>query len=87
MTFQCKICTCLGTSYTITCGEHLLNEFESGQIDFDVTEVITHPKYTSAANGYDIAVFKVDDQKANTANRQVKCQSRKNVEVRLMRSC
>ena len=41
------------------CGEHLLNTREQGQIDFDVTEVIVHPKYVRSDDGYDIAIFKV----------------------------
>ena len=50
-----------GRSYTITCGEHLLNTYEIGQITFDVTEVIIHPDYRGADKGYDIAVFKVSN--------------------------
>ena len=59
-----------GNRYTITCGEHLLNEVQNGQLDFEVTKVIIHPNYHGADKGYDIAVFKVNDQKADTVNRE-----------------
>jgi len=45
--------------YTVTCGEHQLNVEESFQVDFPVTEVVVHPNYKSAPDGYDIAIYKV----------------------------
>jgi len=45
--------------YTVTCGEHQLNVEENFQIDLPVTEVIVHPDYKTAPEGFDIAVYKV----------------------------
>ena len=47
----------------------MLDSRESSEIEFEVTEVIVHPNYKGADKGYDIAIFKVNDQKANTASR------------------
>ena len=55
----------LGSKYSITCGEHLLNADEDGQVTFEVTEVIPHPKYHGADKGYDIAIFKINHEKAD----------------------
>ena len=48
-----------GNRYYITCGEHELNNKEAEEIEFEVTNVIVHPKFKSADQGYDIAIFKV----------------------------
>ena len=48
------------SKYRIVCGEHELDETESSQIMLDVTEIIRHPYYVSAPQGYDIAVYKVN---------------------------
>ena len=45
--------------YTVICGEHELNSKESHQVELKVTSVITHPKWVTASQGYDIAVYKV----------------------------
>ena len=45
--------------YTVICGEHELNTKESHQAELKVTSVITHPKWVTASQGYDIAVYKV----------------------------
>ena len=45
--------------YTVICGEHELNSKESHQVELQVTSVVTHPKWVTASQGYDIAVYKV----------------------------
>ena len=45
--------------YSVVCGEHELNTNEKHQIELRVTQVINHPKYVTASQGYDIAVYKV----------------------------
>ena len=45
--------------YSVVCGEHELNTKEKHQIELRVTQVINHPKYVTASQGYDIAVYKV----------------------------
>ena len=45
--------------YSVVCGEHELNTKEKHQIELRVTQVINHPKYITASQGYDIAVYKV----------------------------
>lgn len=47
----------------------MLDTKESSEIKFDVTQVIVHPNYKSADGGFDIAIFKVDDSRANLENR------------------
>jgi len=68
-----------GSKYLITCGEHELDLQESGQINFYVTQVIVHPKYQGADKGYDIAIFKVDDNEAKTWDRPEIQEGRKEV--------
>jgi hypothetical protein len=43
----------------VTCGEHQLNAEEDFQVDLPVYEVVVHPNYKNAPEGYDIAVYKV----------------------------
>ena len=45
--------------YTIVCGEHELNSNEKHQVELKVTKVITHPKWVTASQGYDIAIYQV----------------------------
>ena len=45
--------------YTVICGEHELNTKESHQVELKVTSVVAHPKWVTASQGYDIAVYKV----------------------------
>ena len=47
------------SQYSVVCGEHELNIKEKHQIELRVTQVINHPKYITASQGYDIAVYKV----------------------------
>ncbi len=62
-----------GQKYRIVCGEHLLDTQDSTEIAFDVTQVIVHPRFQkgsgSLIRSFDIAVYKVDDDKANVASR------------------
>ena len=60
--FIIKFCLYQGQNkgyYTVICGEHELNSKESHQVELKVTSVITHPKWVTASQGYDIAVYKV----------------------------
>ena len=45
--------------YTIICGEHELNSKEKHQVELSVTKVIVHPKWVTASQGYDIAIYQV----------------------------
>jgi hypothetical protein len=46
--------------YTIVCGEHELNNKKSYEVELKVTNVIVHPKYVTASQGYDIAIYQVN---------------------------
>ena len=63
------------SQYTIMCGEHELNSqsskfflnFENEkpretEVKLSVTKVITHPKWVTASQGYDIAIYQVSIQ-------------------------
>ena len=56
----------------MTCGEHQLNIEEDFQIDLPVTEVVVHPNYKTAPEGFDIAVYKV---RLSIANNDIKLAS------------
>ena len=58
----------LGNRYKIVCGEYDSTKDEGTELEFDVTSVIPHPKYTRADKGYDIAVYKV-----NSSNHLLEC--------------
>ena len=45
--------------YSVVCGEHELNNKRQYEVELKVTNVIVHPKYKTASQGYDIAVYKV----------------------------
>ena len=52
--------------YTIVCGEHELNSnAEAHQVELKVIKVITHPRWVTASQGYDIAIFQVSLFKIN----------------------